>query len=502
MTGVVQGFFVNLNRTFQTVQNNKPMVETIEPLDNRDDLFRYTSGRWLTNETHHLEQPFVKFDVNSLCALATGISTKAFLLTMNDGNEVIAKIPCPNSGTPLLTTASEVATLQFFPEVYVWCSDPTNPVGAEYILMEKILGERYKLIDRILQMEKELESCRFPAYGSLFLRDSLLSGYRHYSLFSDLDPTGMFCIGPSCNRAYSTSAEIPSSDIGPWTSTLEFALCAARRELALLKRYSDDQSVDEYSELLQKALLILPALTHNPHVVKAAGSIIWHTDLHLGNIYVSAEHRALIEGVIDWQSAQASPLFIQAHFPEFLRPPKDYSPGTEIPALPDNYEELDATQKEAARKAQTLAVQSKYYEMSCLVYNKPVYNAMRLDRRLWEPFTCCQLPSSGSMVPLRNSLIRLSQDWVLLGLPGSCPVAFNEEELRRHTEQVRLYHDSRYSRDIVKDQLGTDDSGWVPLEQWESTNKLNKYLFDMYVEAMSEETPAEGAAQRWPFPPG
>jgi hypothetical protein len=32
---------------------------------------------------------------------------------MDDGNEVIAKIPCPNARPPSLTTASEVATLKF-----------------------------------------------------------------------------------------------------------------------------------------------------------------------------------------------------------------------------------------------------------------------------------------------------------------------------------------------------------------------------------------------------
>lgn len=42
-----------------------------------------------------------------------GNFNKAFLLTMDDGNEVIAKIPCPNAGPRLLTTASEVATLKF-----------------------------------------------------------------------------------------------------------------------------------------------------------------------------------------------------------------------------------------------------------------------------------------------------------------------------------------------------------------------------------------------------
>ncbi|KAH1895063.1 hypothetical protein KXW04_007666 [Aspergillus fumigatus] len=146
-----------------------------------------------------------------------------------------------------------------------------------------------------------------------------------------------------------------------------------------LDRFSDPQSVDEYCDLLQKEILVLPVLSHDPRVLESA--------------------------------AQAAPLFIQAQFPEFLRPPKNYSTGTEIPSLPENFEELDPDQKERVAEEQTLAAQSKYYEMSCLAYNKPIYDAMKLDRRLWEPFTCCQLFSNGSMVPLRNSLARLFQDW-------------------------------------------------------------------------------------------
>lgn len=107
--------------------------------------------------------------------------------------------------------------------------------------------------------------------------------------------------------------------------------------------------------------------------------------------------------------------------------------------------------------------------MSCLAYNKPIYDAMKLDRRLWEPFTCCQLFSNGSMVPLRNSLARLFQDWANIGLPGSCPFEFTEDDLRRHNEQVQHYQDTVYLWDIVKGQLRTDDSGWIPVAQWEST---------------------------------
>ena len=99
------------------------------PIVNSNDLFRYTSGRWLVNEKSQQQQRYVKFDLDHLCRLAAahfpnatkcvrvvkveGNFNKALLLTMDDGNEVIAKIPCPNAGLPSLTTASEVATLKF-----------------------------------------------------------------------------------------------------------------------------------------------------------------------------------------------------------------------------------------------------------------------------------------------------------------------------------------------------------------------------------------------------
>jgi hypothetical protein len=220
----------------------------------------------------------------------------------------------------------------------------------------------------------------------------------------------------------------------------------------------------------------------------------------LGNIFVSSDDPTAIEGIIDWQSARIAPLFIQARFPEFLRPPKDYNPGTEIPSLPDNFEELNPEQKERAIEDKTLATLSKYYEMSCLAYNKRVHEAMKLDRTIWEPFTCCQLFLNGSLVPLRDSLIRISQNWARLGLPGSCPFVFPEKVLNMHNEQVVKYQDMLYLRDIVKTQLCTDDTGWVPMERWKETNKMNKYLFDMYIETMSEELSPDAAAKTWPFP--
>lgn len=42
-----------------------------------------------------------------------GMFNKAFLFTMDDGKEVVGKVPNPNAGQSYYTTASEIATMDF-----------------------------------------------------------------------------------------------------------------------------------------------------------------------------------------------------------------------------------------------------------------------------------------------------------------------------------------------------------------------------------------------------
>lgn len=46
-----------------------------------------------------------------------GQFNKVFILTMDDGDEVVAKLPNPNAGPPFYTLASEVATRHFVSEL-------------------------------------------------------------------------------------------------------------------------------------------------------------------------------------------------------------------------------------------------------------------------------------------------------------------------------------------------------------------------------------------------
>lgn len=81
------------------------------------------------NEEDNLRKREIKFDMNQLACVAAdsigasqcvsikkfpdGMFNKAFLMSMNDGREVVAKVPNPNAGIPFFTTASEVATMDF-----------------------------------------------------------------------------------------------------------------------------------------------------------------------------------------------------------------------------------------------------------------------------------------------------------------------------------------------------------------------------------------------------
>ncbi|KAB8209894.1 hypothetical protein BDV34DRAFT_8536 [Aspergillus parasiticus] len=194
--------------------------------------------------------------------------------------------------------------------------------------------ERYKIIDQVVQIERELADISFPAYGSLFLRESLPATYRQYPLPPNLDPEGLFCIGPSCKRTswHGNSVDINqplSEDMGPWVHFSEYALSIVQREFAhianaiaevrgQLHNFDESQSIPEYETLLEKVKMILPVLSHDPRVTDVSESVIWHADLHLGNILVSLNEPCIVEGIIDWQSCQPCPLFIQAQFPKSL----------------------------------------------------------------------------------------------------------------------------------------------------------------------------------------
>lgn len=137
----------------------------MDPQDrSRDPLYNYTSGRWIWDEKSQLQKRYQAFNVERLkeiaascanansCASMTklpeGSFNKVFRLTMDNGVQVVTRILNPYL-PPKLATSSEVATLDFLrnelnipvPRVFAWSCEKDQPVGAEYIIMEKAPGQ-------------------------------------------------------------------------------------------------------------------------------------------------------------------------------------------------------------------------------------------------------------------------------------------------------------------------------------------------------------------------
>ncbi len=176
------------------------MSSSSEPSEN-DQLFSYTGGRWLWNERHQLDIRYRRFNVESLkkvaCAaigstkcislekIGEGNYNKVFLLNMQDGQKVVAKIPNPNAGPAEYTTASEVATMEFartvldlpVPKVLAWSATSQNLVESEYIIMEEARGVQLHevwqkaelrakgdIVREIVEVEKKMLSVSFNMY--------------------------------------------------------------------------------------------------------------------------------------------------------------------------------------------------------------------------------------------------------------------------------------------------------------------------------------------------
>ena len=242
----------------------------------------YTSGRWLNRDELELSSRHIVLDFSalgdkaiSLCPRATKIVkcekreggfNRVFLLTMDTGSCVVAKLPTSIAGPPRLRNNSEVATITYceadlhasflemrlicsligvasvvqskislpIPKILDWNDDPSNPIGTVYIIQEHAVGvqlhqvwpemnsEQHMLCTKMLSLAiRDMVSLGFPAYGSLYFSNGPLEP----NVKVPFDPG--FCIGPHCSPVFwnRSPGELelyggPSSNCGPCQFTI------------------------------------------------------------------------------------------------------------------------------------------------------------------------------------------------------------------------------------------------------------------------------------------
>ncbi|RMD44188.1 hypothetical protein DV735_g1027, partial [Chaetothyriales sp. CBS 134920] len=450
-------------------------------------LSEYTSGRWLWNEKKQLDCRRVLFSVTELAKAATkatgsnsciditklpeGNFNKVFLMVMDDGKEIIAKLPNPNAGRPHLTTASEVATMDFVrnvlkvpaPRVYAWDSSSANPVGAEYILMERVAGveldkvwddmpgeKRFQVVQKLAKYDAAFATSGLSMYGSLYYADDVPDA-RPSQLIQHGQQSAQFAIGPTTNRAYfdNLRAEV-DLDLGPWSTFDEYIRSRTEREHKCISRFNQfprqqglfsgpgqyKPTAAAKSRVLTMFSQAAPLLTpKDPSLVKPT---LWHPDLHTENIFVDPDNPTNIVSIIDWQAVNIAPLFLQARHPSLIEFEGPITKGFEPINLPDDFESLSPEKQLEAKKLRSAQSLYKLYEV-CLLQTCPeIFKALQVRESLpGQIFGLAGSIFSDGEPVLLGMLIRMHDEWVKTR--GSSPLGITLDDRENQKEDMRLW---------------------------------------------------------------
>ncbi|OJJ41995.1 hypothetical protein ASPZODRAFT_137588 [Penicilliopsis zonata CBS 506.65] len=446
-----------------------------------------------------------------------GQFNKAFLLTMSNGLEVVARLPNPNAGPAFYTVASEVATRQFLrdrlgipiPRIYDWSAEACNPVGAEYILEEKATGQplgnvwanltlaaRLDVVNQVVEMEKKIASISFPKHGCIYYETDLKSRSLDYEPLCSRKATGQndqlpaFVIGPSAHpNFWEREKAAMDLDRGPWGSVADYAAALGKNEIEWATSYArprinfyrsmeTPETPNDYITLIKAFLALSPYLAASSNIKQP--NRIFHPDLHLDNVFVDPGTNR-ITSIIDWQQTSVCPISLQRSCPQML--------------------ELSVTPHSS---------QSRHEKKLLDHY----YNVVKeTDPLRWEVLTDPLLTvktNPFSLVPgcwhredlfsLRNALITVVARWSDMGYSEtSCPVHFSKEELIRHQDEMSLVE----GISAVLHEL--QDTGLIPLggmvrrEYYERAVELNNLFQREFIDLAENERQRELHTKVWPY---
>lgn len=236
-------------------------------------------------------------------------------------------------------------------------------------------------------------------------------------------------------------------------------------------------------------------------LVRFSQPTLYHTDLHMGNIYVDQADPTKIVSIIDWQHTQVAPLFLQARWPVFLEPKEGYPIGAGPINLPKDFDALDEEDKALATYEWREARATKAYEVRMFIDNGNAYKAMvDVPRVFKELFVRSGEVWEEGCVPLRECLIEVSRSWKDMQIPGEPLIVFTEKEILDHEKKFKEYEKWHAVRSFARQYLSTDFEGWISPElDFGEKIEQNRELFELYAGEMAEGRSREEIRRMWPF---
>ena len=253
-------------------------------------------------------------------------------------------------------------------------------------------------------------------------------------------------------------------------------------------------------DYLQVAQYLLPS------DLSVLSSTMWHSDLHLDNIFVNPERPTEIVGIIDWQSVNLGPLFLQACHPAFIEFEGPKPEGLQLPSLPENFNELSAAEQKTVKSLQSEQALFKLYEIESALKNKRVYRALRYQDTLG-----CQIISlvghllnDGEPV-VKGQLMQLEREWSkLVGLDGpNCPLKFSLDDIAAQRDDELKWGKGIVLMDDVLKSLGGAQrgwNGWVKHEDYDVMKEKLRAVYEQFLDYMANGDDERASwSEAWPF---
>ncbi|KAL4944635.1 hypothetical protein BDV06DRAFT_232872 [Aspergillus oleicola] len=452
---------------------------------NPTDFFRHTSGRWLWNEEEQLRARYREFDIAELQRVAVDASSagpcvrmkklgegtynKAFKLTMANNKTVVARIPNPNAGPAFLTTASEVATMDFLRNV-LHIPVPKHAPGTQlaFVWPDMNVRRNMQTIKDIVEIQHKLLLMRFSSYGCLYFSEDAPPG-SHPAILN----------GDDLSHEFKKSIADKFSPLQR-ASALGYIQAPALREISWLENFADPNPSEElvmpyrnvyppaeHISVIQRYLPLTPHLL--PSEEDIAGAFLCHADLTSPNIFVDGDGR--ITSIIDWQSSAACPLFVEGRPPRFL----DYK-GEQIFKLPEDFDTLDEEKQKSIKnqrdQSMMLYIYNDHAERRNPLLHK-VFNYLG-GQVLWDPINMAGGTWDGDVLTLRETLIRVHKHWDLFDCQGKCPLNFSPEEISKHNEDGEYWNEVQDLWDSIRGVLDRD--GWTSNETYEAAKSIYAYF--------------------------
>jgi len=350
--------------------------------------------------------------MNSPCTmielLGFGMFNKAYLLTFSNGKEAVARLPCTKLRTQY-RLQSEVGAMKYaaanlpnewkslVPAVFAWDSDPQNPVGKPYLLMEKMGGATLaSQVSTSLSKEKKLSIAKQLARFTSAL----------YALGSNFTQIGgVYCknddfeVGPLIRNWSDHARQRPEVDNGPWKSTGDFMAAQFQQLLRVWMDYYVPQvnaknffrrtNVDEVIRFIKQAASLIPkfdprVLTGDPDADNRRGFV--HTDLSEGNILIDPISAKLV-GIIDWEAAGVLSEPFAVRIPSWFRGPTVYNATTPLDQLDERYRELfiELTDLRETYCLERICIDGPEYDEALVSYDDLYKLEECLDVYLFDP---------------------------------------------------------------------------------------------------------------------